>query len=99
MAIKNDPGAVGIPSLGVNLEKKKDKTYRKVLPQLDVPALWASMVLIHAWYKMLISSLFGHIIHMRSLTGNNPIPNYILMLFKCKHILAFLFFLYPVAFF
>lgn len=30
MAIKNDPGAVGIPSLGVNLEKKKDKTYRKV---------------------------------------------------------------------
>lgn len=36
MTHKNDPCSGGIPGLGVNNEKEKDRTYRKVFHQLDI---------------------------------------------------------------
>lgn len=68
---KNDPGSGVIPYLGVNSEKEKDRTYRKVLLHLDIFALWASNVVF------CIIQNTGCFDTVRGLTGNKPIFRYI----------------------
>ena len=43
MINKNGPGSGDTPHLEVNDEKEKDRSYRKVLPHLDIFALWANI--------------------------------------------------------
>lgn len=47
MICKNDSCSVDILDLGMNSEKEKEGTHRKVLPQLDILALQANIVVFH----------------------------------------------------
>lgn len=88
MICKNHPRSVDIPGLGMSSEKEKEGTYRKVLPQLDILALRANMVVFHITQNSDSGvGCFDPFLHEK-FPWNKLIFGYISEAMKCWYILA-----------